>query len=109
MTKFARWYDKYENLSLLFQFIESLDKRKRKIVATEILQIIFCELNIDADEKVKELTFLEHNHDKRWYDTDIDVQSSIELLKNLSEKERNELLNRIIETLRQFIIKDRFK
>ena len=109
MKKYERWYDKYTDISQLFYFLESLDERKRKIVANEILQIIFCELNLDSDEKVKELTFLKHEHDKRWYDVDVDVQSSIELIKNLSEEERREMLSRIIETLRQFIIKGRFE
>ena len=59
MKKFERWYDKYTDISQLFYFLESLDERKRKIVANEILQIIFCELNIDANEKVKE--FNPHN------------------------------------------------
>lgn len=109
MKKYERWYDKYADISQLFRFLEALDERKRKIVANEILQIIFCELKVDSNEKVKELTFLKHEHDKRWYDVDVDVQSSIELIKGLSEDERREMLSRIIETLRQFIVKGRFE
>ena len=109
MEKFERWYDNYSDISQLFSFLEALDERKRKIVANEILQIVFCELGVDVNEKVNELSLLKHDYDKRWYDIDIDVQSSIELIRGLSENERQEVLSRVIETLRQFIIKGRFE
>ena len=109
MEKFERWYDNYSDLSQLFNFLEALDERKRKIVANEILQIVFCELGVDVNEKVNELSSLKHDYDKRWYDIDVDVQSSVELIRGLSEEERKEILSRVIETLRQFIIKGRFE
>jgi len=109
MTEYERWYDKYLSLSQLFQFLENLDERRRKIIAGEILQIIFCELHVNNDEKVKELTYLKHDYNKRWYDIDVEVQSAIELIATLSEEERNEVIIRVVETLQQFIIKGRFE
>lgn len=105
MTNHIRWYDKDEDLSQFLNFLEGIDERKQKVVAKEILQIIFTELNINADEKILSLSNLEYSYNKRWYDVDVEVQSSIELLKDLSQTQRRELLSRIIETIQQLIFK----
>ena len=104
-VEYERWYDKDNNVSQLFHFLEGMDKRNRKIIANEILQIIFAELNIDINTKVRELTNLKHGHNKRWYDEDTEVQSAIEVIKSLSAEQSHELMIRIVETLQQFIIK----
>ena len=105
MTNHIRWYDKDEDLSQFLKFLEGIDERKQKVVVKEVLQIIFTELDINADEKILSLSNLEYLHNKRWYDVDVEVQSSIELLKDLSQTQRRELLSRIIETIQQLIFK----
>ena len=100
-----RWYDKNSNLSQVFNFLENIDKRNRKIIANEILQIIFSELNVNSNEKVKELSKLNHTFNKRWYDEDTEVQSAVEIIKTLSEEQKRELIERIIELLQQIVIK----
>lgn len=101
---FERWYDKDEDITHLLNFLESINPRHRKIIANELLQIIFRELGVDVNQKIMELNYLKPEQNKRWYDNDVDVQSSIEMIKNLSDTQRHELLVRIIETLEQFAI-----
>ena len=71
----------------------------------KILQIIFRELNIDKNKEVMSLNNLTHDQNKRWDDSDVDVQSSIEIIKDLSSEHRHELISRIIEDLEQIYIK----
>ena len=101
---FERWYDKDEDITHLLKFLENIDPHHRKIIANELLQIIFQELGVDVNQKIMELKYLKPEQNKRWYDSDVDVQSSIEMIKNLSDSQRHELLVRIIETLEQFAI-----
>lgn len=108
MSNHIRWYDKDEDLSQFLTFLEGIDERKRKVIAKEVLQIIFTELGVNPDEKILSLFSLEYSHKKRWYDEDIDVQSSIELIKDLSSEKKQELLSRTIETIQQLIFKGKF-
>lgn len=108
MNNHIRWYDKDEDLSQFLTFLEGIDERKRKVIAKEVLQIIFTELDLNPDEKILSLYSLEYSQKKRWYDEDIDVQSSIELIKDLSSEKKQELLSRTIETIQQLIFKGKF-
>ena len=56
-VEFERWYDKKDDISQLFRFLEGIDKKNRKIIANEILQIVFSELKVDVNGKVKDARF----------------------------------------------------
>ena len=104
-TEFERWYDKNDDISQLLKFLEIIDTRNRKVIANEILQIIFSELSVNLNEKIKDLGNISHECNKRWYDEDTEVQSAIEIIKSLSPQQHQELIEHIVETLQQFIIK----
>lgn len=104
MANIERWYDKDEDLSLFFSFLENLDERKKDVLAREILLIIFTEFQTESNEKVMALKNLKYSQNKRWYDKNVNVQSAIELIKNLSDVQRNIVMNRILETIQQLIM-----
>ena len=104
MYSFERWYDKDEDLVLFFSFLENLDDRKKEFLAKEILLIIFTEFSFNYDEKVRSLSNLKYEQNKRWYDKNVNVQSAIELLKTLSISQRKEVMIRIVETIQQLIL-----
>ena len=96
--KHVRWYDKNSNLKAVFEFIERLDIPVQNEIARDIIQILMNDMDIDLDSKLNELS---HNYDyecKRWYDSNIDLFSSFEIIKNLSDEMRNEVVKKIIET-----------
>lgn len=97
--KKLRWYDKNPDLKELFEFIRGLDKNYQGKIATEILQILLCDFNLDLDEKINTIA-REYKYDcKRWYDENMDLFTSFEIIKSLSEGLQNEIINRIVKTI----------
>lgn len=97
--KQIRWYDKNPDLKEVFEFIQSLSKEYQARIAKDILQILMCEFNLDLDEKINKIAS-DYNYEcKRWYDEDINLFSSFEIIKSLSEVMQREVINRIIKTI----------
>lgn len=95
----VRWYDKNPDLKEVFEFIQGLDKDYQAKIAKDILQILMCEFNLDLDEKINTIA-RDYNYEcKRWYDEDINLFSSFEIIKGLSEPLQREIINRIIKTI----------
>lgn len=96
--KHVRWYDKDANLQAVFEFIQGLDVSIQAEMAKDILQILVKELNIDIDQKMNEINKGYNYEYRRWYDNNIDLFSSFELIKNLPDELRNEVIKKIIES-----------
>lgn len=96
--KHIRWYDKNSNLKAVFEFIEGLDSPVQNEIAKDIIQILMNDLKPDLDGKINTIS-KDYNYEcKRWYDNNIDLFSSFELIKNLPDELRNEVVNKIIES-----------
>lgn len=108
MDETTRWYDKDVKIKQLINFLEGIPEEYKKIISHEILQIIFCEININTDEKINSLTKIPQKHKKRWYDKSINIQSCIELLHSLPLEKKHIVVERIIETIHQIIANERF-
>lgn len=96
--KHVRWYDKDSNLQAVFEFIQGLDLPVQAEMAKDIVQILMKELNIDMDQKINEINKNCDYEYRRWYDNNIDLFSSFELIKNLPDELRYEVVKRIIES-----------
>lgn len=96
--KHVRWYDKDANLQAVFEFIQGLDLPVQAEMAKDIVQILMKELNIDMDKYMNEINKSCDYQYKRWYDQNIDLFSSFELIKNLPQELRYEVVRKIIES-----------
>lgn len=94
-----RWYDKDSELSKVFAVIQKLDVTLQDKLAQEILQIIMCELKLDLDEEINRVTKNYTYKCQRWYDKNIDLSSSFEIIKSLDDRKRKEVTNKIIESV----------
>lgn len=96
--KHIRWYDKDSNLKAVFEFIEKLELPVQAEIAKDIIQILVTELNIDLDSNINSIGTKSYEY-KRWYDKNMDLFSSFELIKNLPDAMRYEVVKKIIESV----------
>lgn len=94
-----RWYDKDSELSKVFAVIQKLDISLQDKLAQEILQILLCDLKLNLDEEINSITKNYTYKCKRWYDKNIDLASSFEIIKGLDERKRKDVINKIIESV----------
>lgn len=100
---YVRWYDKDPDLSHLMKFMESLNDEIRDEIAQDLIQIILGELETNQDS---ELSLLSENNKggyKRWYDKNLSLHSAIEIIKNLGDEQRDEILSLIMESIVQIL------
>ena len=93
-----RWYDKNPLLKEVFNFIQKLDEKSQKELAKDILQIILNDLNINKDESINKISKNYNYTCKRWYDKDINLFSSFEIIKELSDAQQKIVIQKIIES-----------
>lgn len=96
--KYVRWYDKDANLKAVFEFIKGLDVPVQSEMAKDIVQILIKEFDFDLDEKINEINRTCDYEYRRWYDKNIDLFSSFELIKNLPDDMKREVVKKIIES-----------
>jgi len=97
--KHIRWYDKNSNLKAVFEFIQGLDIPAQEEIAKDIIQILTKELRLDLDSNINSLCKNKNYAYKRWYDRNMDLCSSFELIKNLPEPLRKEIVQKIMESV----------
>lgn len=96
--KHVRWYDKNSNLKAVFEFIEGLEIPVQNEIAKDIVQILMNDLSSNLDEKLNEISKNYNYECRRWYDNNIDLFSSFEIIKNLPDEMKNEVVKKIIES-----------
>ena len=101
--KYVRWYDKDPDLSNLMTFLEGLSDEVREEVAQDLIQIIMSELNTNKDGEISILADNKITEYKRWYDKNLSLHSAIEIIKNLGDKERREIISLIMESIVQIL------
>lgn len=97
--KQLRWYDKDSRLKSVFEFIQSFDNSIQDEIAKDIIQILLNDLNINLDEKLNEMSRRCDYEYKRWYDRNADLFSSFELIKNLPDELKREVVRKIAESV----------
>lgn len=96
--KYVRWYDKDANLQAVFEFIQGLDLPVQNEMAKDILQILVNELGLDLDQQINQIKKNYNYECRRWYDNNVDLFSSFELIKNLPDEMKKEVVKKIIES-----------
>lgn len=96
--KHIRWYDKNSNLKAVFEFIEGLELPVQHEIAKDIIQILMQELESDLDNKLNEISKNYNYECRRWYDNNVDLFSSFELIKNLPDELKNKVVRKIMES-----------
>ena len=93
-----RWYEEDTDLKELVSFIEALDSDNRVVVASHLLQILVNECGIDLDKEFSEISQKDYSYN-RWYDDDIDLSTSLELIKSLSENKKGYVVKRFLSEI----------
>jgi hypothetical protein len=96
--KHVRWYDKNSELKEVFEFIQGLDKNSQDAIAQDIIQILMNDFSLDLDREINQISENYNYQCKRWYDHNIDLFTSFEIIKNLPDGMKKQVINKIIET-----------
>lgn len=94
-----RWYDKNPQLKDVFEFIETLDEDVQGKIAQDIFQILVNDFKFNLDEKFNEINKNCHFVCNRWYDNNIDLFSSFELIKTFSPQMQEEIVKKLVESI----------
>lgn len=104
--KHVRWYDKNPDLKDVFDFIEELDESVQNKVAQDIFQILINDFRLDLDEKINTISKNYNYECKRWYDGNIDLYSSFEIIKSFSPQMQEQIIKKIIESILYIYIEE---
>lgn|SRR5574344_1442561 len=100
---YVRWYDKDPELSNMMKFLENLNEETRDEIAQDLIQIILNEIKTNKDKEISGLNDNKITEYKRWYDKNISLYSAIELIKNLNDEERKQILPLLMESIVQIL------
>ena len=98
----ARWYDKDPQLKGILNILQKAPDDMRQDIAMEIIQIIINENFTTSDDL---LSFAKSNYigeAKRWYDLDELVHTAVEMIKLLSDSERQIVLFEVAQSILYF-------
>jgi hypothetical protein len=101
--QYVRWYDKDKDLSHLMKFFETLNETLQDEIARDLIQIILNEIDTNQDNEILELSKMQLYDYKRWYDKNLSLHSAIEIIKNLSETQRKEIISLLMESIVQIL------
>ncbi len=100
---YNRWYDKYPELKLLLQLLETVDEYYIELISQDFLQIILSKYGSKFDEAIKKISDNAPLEYKRWYDKNYNIHTCIEFIKILDDNEKTALINSFIMSLLSFI------
>ena len=107
--KYIRWYDKNPDLKDIFDFLEGLEITAQKRVAKDVLLILLNDFNLDLDERINRVHKNYTYSCKRWYDYNIDLFTSFEIIRGLSKSQQKQLSEKIVASLIQSILNGEFE
>ncbi len=100
---YVRWYDKDPDLSHLMKFLEGLNEEVRDEIAQDLIQIILGELETNKDSELSQLSTMKIGDYRRWYDKNLTLHSAVEIIKNLDNDQREQILSLIMESIVQIL------
>lgn len=95
----VRWYDKNPDLKDVFEFIEGLDSSVRAKVAQDILQSLMSDFGLDLDEQINTISKNYNFECNRWYDNNIDLFTSFEIIKSFSPELQQKIIEKIVTSI----------
>lgn len=97
--KNVRWYDRNPDLKEVFEFIQELDSSIQKEIGKDIIQMLMNDFNLDLDDEINRIS-KNYNYDcKRWYDDNIDLFTSFEIIKKMPSVQKVQVIQKIVMTV----------
>lgn len=96
--KQLRWYDKDPVLKEFMGLLETLDPQTVDILAQDFIQVIMDSGFTNVDSTIDLLNKNSPNQFNRWYDKNYNLHSCIELLKNLPQEQKVQLIESFKES-----------
>ena len=93
--KKIRWYDENPDLKEAFEFIKGLDSQAQKSIAQDILQSLMGDFGLNLDEQINTITKNYNPKYDRWYDQNVDLFMSFELIKKMSPQLQQQVIKKI--------------
>lgn len=102
--KYSRWYDKYPDLKLLLELLETVDEYNIEFISQDFIQIIMSKYKDKFDSVILNLSKNAPPGYKRWYDKNYNLHTCIEFIKTIdNDDERNDIINSFIMALLSFV------
>ena len=94
MKKFyTRWYEKNEYLKAFMSLLEDSSIEHQCEIATDIILQASSMIDRDYAKIIQEIADYNPKNYKRWYDKNPNVHIAIESLRDLSEEQRELIIN----------------
>jgi hypothetical protein len=97
--KQIRWYDKNIELKAVFEIIQKLEPNIQKNIAQDILQILLTNFDLNLDNQINTINQNYAYKRSRWYDKNMDLFTSFEIIKDFSPKLQTILAKKIIMSI----------
>lgn len=94
-----RWYEQEEHLKAFMSLLEDLDSEKQCEIAVEIILRASEFSDREYDKIASEVGEYDPSEYKRWYDKNPNIHSAIEALKDLSQEDREAIINEFSEKI----------
>ena len=104
---YIRWYDKDEQLKHIMELLEKSSPEVKISVALDILQMLFNKNLAHSDNLIDDINEKYVPVRQRWYDESETLHSAVEMLRLISEEDRNDIYQEIMQSLLFFSEQDR--
>ena len=90
--RFQRWYEKDECLKVFMTLLKDIDIEQQCEIAVDIIIKSSSIIDRDYTKMIQEISDYDPKNYKRWYDRNPSVHVAIESLRDLSEEQRNTII-----------------
>ena len=102
MKKFQRWYEKNECLKAFMELLQDLPMEIQCEVAIDIIMKASEMSERDYTKIIREVASYNPQNYKRWYDKNPNVHLAIESLRELTEEQKEEVIQEFSERIIKF-------
>ena len=89
---FQRWYEKDEYLKAFMNLMQDLKSEDQCEIAIDIIIKASNMIDRDYTKQIQEVASFNPKNYKRWYDKNISLHSAIEIIRNLDQIHREEII-----------------
>ena len=94
-----RWYEQNDYLKAFMNLLEDLDITCQCEIAVDIIVKASSFIDRDYKKMIQEVSSYNPNDFKRWYDKNPNVHLAIEALRDLDEKQREEIIKEFTDKI----------
>ena len=99
MKKFQRWYEKNEYLKAFMELLQDLSPEIQCEIAIDIIMKASEINDRDYSKMIREVASYNPKNYKRWYDKNPNVHLAIESLRDLTEQQKEEIIQEFSEKI----------